>query len=201
MTDVPKREQQREERRRQILEAALAVFTRKGFNAAKVSDVAAQAGVSQGTIYWYFDSKEDLLQEALLFFFENLDQEIVSTLERETTAGGRLQVLIQSMAALADEAKGVLTLFLEFWASSSRREEAGLLWTEVLRQYKGLIVQIVEAGVQSGEFRPVDAEALSLALMAAYDGLAIYLMLMPDLDLERISRAVTETLLAGLTRG
>ncbi len=201
MTDVPKREQQREERRRQILEAALAVFTRKGFNAAKVSDVAAQAGVSQGTIYWYFDSKEDLLQEALLFFFENLDQEIVSTLERETTAGGRLQALIQSMAALADEAKGVLTLFLEFWASSSRREEAGRLWTEVLRQYKGLIVQIVEAGVQSGEFRPVDAEALSLALMAAYDGLAIYLMLMPDLDLERISRAVTETLLAGLTRG
>ncbi|HFD40111.1 MAG TPA: TetR/AcrR family transcriptional regulator [Anaerolineae bacterium] len=200
MTDMPKREQQREERRQQILEAALAVFTRKGFNAAKVSDVAAQAGVSQGTIYWYFDSKEDLLQGALLFFFENLDQEIASALEQATTAGGRLRALIQSMAALADEAKELHTLFLEFWASSSRRAEASRLWTEMLRQDKDLVVQIIEAGVQSGEFRPVDAEALTWALMAAYDGLAIYLMLMPDLDLERVSRAVTETLLAGLTR-
>ena len=45
---VSKREQLRGERRRQIIEAALAVFAEKGFNAAKVSDVAARAGVSQG---------------------------------------------------------------------------------------------------------------------------------------------------------
>jgi len=47
-----KREQKREERRQQIIQAALRVFTQKGYNAANVSDVAAQASVSQGTIYW-----------------------------------------------------------------------------------------------------------------------------------------------------
>ncbi len=67
MTGAPsKREQLREERRQQIIDAALAVFTQKGFHAANVSDVAAQAGVSQGTIYWYFESKEELLMAALL---------------------------------------------------------------------------------------------------------------------------------------
>ena len=71
MTSTPSRhEQVREERRQQILEAALKVFSQKGFHAANVSDVAAQAGVSQGTIYWYFDSKDDLFMAALLSVFE-----------------------------------------------------------------------------------------------------------------------------------
>jgi len=193
-----KRERQREERRRQILEAALTVFTQKGFNAAKVSDVAALAGVSQGTIYWYFDSKDDLLQAALLFFFEELSQGIAPALEQATTNHGRLQVLIRSMATMAEEAKGLFTLFLEFWASSDNREKASRLWTEVLIRYKDVIAQIVERGTQDGEFRPVDAEALAWSLMATYDGLAAYLMLMPDLDLDRISHAFAETVMHGL---
>ena len=49
------RTRRRRERRRQILNAALEVFSQKGFHAANVSDVAARAGVSQGTIYWYFE--------------------------------------------------------------------------------------------------------------------------------------------------
>ena len=70
MTDAPdKREQAREERRRQILEAALRVFLDKGYHAANVSDVAAEAGVSQGTIYWYFSSKEELFNAAVLAAF------------------------------------------------------------------------------------------------------------------------------------
>lgn len=193
-----RRGRQREERRRQILEAALTVFTQKGFNATKVSDVAALAGVSQGTIYWYFDSKDALLQAALSFFFENLSQGIISTLEQEATSRGRLQLLIQNMAALAEKAKGIFTLFLEFWASSGNREEAGRLWTELLIQYKDIIVQIIEEGIQNSEFHPVDAEALTWALMATYDGLAAYLMLMPDLDLDRINRTFVETILVGL---
>jgi len=196
-----KREQLRGERRRQILAAALAVFAEKGFNAANVSDVAARAGVSQGTIYWYFDSKDELLTQALRSFFDDFGQGTVGAVAQCPTAADKLRALGRAMVDFAAEAAGLFALFLEYWASSPRREEAGQLWTGVLVEYKDLVVGIIEEGVGNGEFKPVDAESLVWAMMAAYDGLAAYVTLMPDLDLARISRAFVETLLTGLQVG
>ena len=199
MDDIPdKRQQLRQERRQQILDAAIAVFAAKGFHAANVSDVAAQAGVSQGTIYWYFESKEELLTAAILSLFERFGQEALEGFQPDQSPTEKLRALGRSLADLASAAKGLFTLFLEFWASSSEREEAGQLWTGVLVQYKDIIVDIIEEGVASGEFKPVDAGAIVWALMAAYDGLAAYVMLMPDLDLAVISETFVETLLHGL---
>jgi AcrR family transcriptional regulator len=199
MAEAPsKREQLREERRQQILEAALTVFGQKGFNAANVSDVAAQAGVSQGTIYWYFESKEELLTQALLFFFENFGQGTLEALAQCPTATEKLRALGQAMVGFATEAEGLFTLFLEFWASSARRAETGQLWIGMLVEYKDLVVGIIEEGIQNGEFAPVDAEPLVWAIMAAYDGLAAYDMFLSDLDLGRVSYAFVETLLKGL---
>jgi AcrR family transcriptional regulator len=196
-----KREQLREERRRQILEAAMNVFSKKGFHAANVSDVAAEAGVSQGTIYWYFDSKDELLTAALLHFFVDFGQITLDALAECQTAAEKLHALGQSMEHFARDAEGFFTLFLSYWSSSSKREEAGQWWIDLLVEYKDILVSIIEEGVNSGEFRPVDAESLVWALMAAYDGLAAYLVLMPEIDLKRVNQAFIGTLLSGLSVG
>jgi AcrR family transcriptional regulator len=199
MSDAPsRREQLKEERRRQILEAALRVFGEKGFHTANVSDVAAEAGVSQGTIYWYFDSKDELFEAALLSVFDQFGSETAEALDRFETASDKLRALATAMESFADVAESLFMMFLAYWTSSPRREEAGRWWIDLLVEYKDVLVGIVEEGVRRGEFRPVDAESLVWALMAAYDGLAAYLMLMPDLDLSRISQALVETLLQGL---
>jgi AcrR family transcriptional regulator len=199
VTESPSRRQQlRQERRRQILDAALAVFAQKGFNAAHVSDVAARAGVSQGTIYWYFKSKEELLAQALLAFFEDFGQGTVGALEQCLTASAKLRSLGHMMVDFVGTAKGLFALFVEYWASSPRHAEASQLWTDILVQYKDLLVGIIEEGARNGEFKPVDAEQLVWAMMAAYDGLAAYVMLMPDLDVGKISHTFVETLLNGL---
>lgn len=200
MTEAPsKRELQREERRKQILDAALTVFSCKGFHATNVSDVAAQAGVSQGTIYWYFDSKEDLFTAAMLSVFADFGQESLASVEACETASEKLRALGQKMEDLVGRLEGVFIMFLGYWASSSSREEAGRVWVDLLVEYKELIVGIIEEGIENGEFRPVDADALVWALMAAYDGLAAYMMLMPEIDVGRVSRSLVETLLIGLT--
>jgi AcrR family transcriptional regulator len=196
-----KREQLREERRRQIVEAAMTVFSKKGFHAANVSDVAAEAGVSQGTIYWYFDSKDELLKAALLHFFSDFGEITFEALAHCQTAAEKLQALGQSMELFAKDAEGLFTLFLSYWSSSSQREEAGRWWIDLLVEYKDLVVGIVEEGVKNGEFRPVDAEALVWAVMAAYDGLAAYLVLMPEMDLHRVNQAFIDALLNGLSTG
>ncbi len=193
-----RRQEGTEARRRQILAAAIEVFARKGFHSANVSDVAARAGVSQGTIYLYFKSKEELLETALLSFFEDFGEQAMPALAGRPTAAAELRALGRSMAEFCRAAEGLFPLFLGYWASSPRRDLASQLWTDLLVQYKDLIVAIILKGIHRGEFMSVDAEPLVWAMMAAYDGLAAYLMLMPDLDLERTIEVFVETLLRGL---
>ena len=199
MAETPsKRERQREERRSQILDAALVVFSQKGYHATNVSDVAAQAGVSQGTIYWYFESKDELFRAALLSAFMDIGEETLGALSACATATERLQALAESMEGLAEVAEGLFMLFLGYWSSSDRDEETAQIWVDLLKQYKDVVVGIVEDGIDAGEFKPVDAESLVWALLAAYDGLAAYAVIMPDMDLERVSRTFVEMLLQGL---
>ena len=193
-----KREKQKEERRKQILEAALTVFSQKGFHATNVSDVAAQAGVSQGTIYWYFESKEDLFTAALLSFFEDFGQEMVATLDACESASEKLHALGKTMEDFAEGAAGMLMLFLGYWASTPNREEVGRFWVNLLIEFRDTLAGIIEEGVRNGEFKPVDADSVGWALMAAYDGLAAYVMLIPDMDLGKVNRTFVEVLLSGL---
>lgn len=199
MTDIPsKREQQREERRKQILGAALTVFSGKGFHATNVSDVAAEAGVSQGTIYWFFESKEDLFQAALLSAFTDIGEKTIAPLAECSTATEKLLALAESMEALAEVAEGLFMLFLGYWSSSDRKEERAQIWVDLLTEYKDMVATVIQEGIESGEFRSVDAESLVWALLAAYDGLAAYAILMPDIDLVRASRTFMQALLNGL---
>lgn len=199
MAETPtKRDQQREERRKQILDAALAVFSQRGYHATNVSDVAAQAGVSQGTIYWYFESKDALFTAALSSYFVDFGTTALAEVEDYSTAVEKFRALAESMRALAEGAEGLFTLFVGYWASSPNPEETATFWVDLLTEFKDVLVGIIEEGIERGEFRPVDAEALVWALMAAYDGLAAYLMLMPDLDLGRATGVFVETLLEGL---
>jgi AcrR family transcriptional regulator len=186
------------ERRAQIIEAALACFVREGYHNTTMDDIVAESGLSKGSLYWYFKSKDDLFAAALMSVFVDVGQEAVAALEQCTTASDKMRAVARAATGFGRAAEGFFNLFLEFWASSPRREEASQLWVGLLAQYKDVVVQIIEQGVKNGEFKPVDAEQLVWAMMAAYDGLAAYIMLMPDLDLDRISQVFVETLLGGL---
>lgn len=187
-----------DERRAHIMQAALACFTRKGYNNTTMDDIAAESGLSKGSLYWYFKSKDDLFAAAIMSLLMDVGEEAVAALEQYTTASDKLRALAQSAANLSKKVEGFFSLFLEFWASSPRREEAGQLWVGLLVQYKDIVVEVIEEGIRNGEFKPVDAEQLVWALLAAYDGLAAYIVLIPDMDLERVSQVFIETLVDGL---
>jgi AcrR family transcriptional regulator len=195
---TPPRSDVSAERRAQIIQAALTCFNRKGYNNTTMDDIVTESGLSKGSLYWYFKSKDDLFEAALLSFFTDFGRDTIAALEQCQTASEKLRALAQEMVGFCKAAEGLFNLFLEFWASSPRRDEVSQLWTNLLVQYKDVLVGMIEQGVRDGEFKAVDAEGLVWAMMAAYDGLAAYIMLMPDINLERVSGAFVETLLKGL---
>jgi len=195
---MPPRPDVSAERRRQIIEAALACFTRKGYTNTTMDDIVAESGLSKGSLYWYFKSKDDLFIAMVTSMFENVAAESMESLVSSETAVERLRAGAQSMTELGKQIEGVFYLLAEFWARSEHRQEAGGFWVGMLREYAQVIEALLADGVQRGEFRSVDVEALTWMLLAAYDGLAAYQMLMPDLDVAHISEVFVETLLKGL---
>ena len=187
-----------EEPRAQIIEAALACFTRLGYVNTTMDEIAAESGLSKGAVYWYFDSKDDLFQAAANSVLERVVETSLTAIMGCATATERLRVGPACMVDLCREIQGYFTLVIEFWTQSEQRDEATAFWADMIRDYREAVAAMLEAGIESGEFNSVDTEAVSWMIMAAYDGLAAYHMMMPDLDMDRISEGFIEALLQGL---
>jgi AcrR family transcriptional regulator len=186
------------QRRAEIIDAALACFMRKGYTNTTMDDIVVESGLSKGTLYWYFESKDDLLESAVASYFERFGDSTVDSLAECSTASERLRCGGEAMVGFCRQAQGLFGLFLEFWSQSERREEASRTWTSMLSTYAGMVAAFIEEGTRAGEFKEVDAHSLAWAILAAYDGLAVYMLMMPDLDLDRVSGIFVETLLSGL---
>ena len=124
--------------------------------------------------------------------------EMTTALQVDATATEKLRALASSMDDIVVNAQQVFGVFMGFWASSEDRQESAQFWIDLLHEYTRGVVTIIEDGIKEGEFKEVDAEALVWAIAAAYDGLAAYLMFIPDIDLRRVSKVFVDTLLSGL---
>ncbi|MCP4895840.1 MAG: TetR/AcrR family transcriptional regulator [bacterium] len=188
----------RETKRTTLLDAAMAVFVRKGFARTRVADIATEADVGKGTVYEYFASKE------ALFFavFERIQEDIASELKPELSEIGtsreRLQRLFSKGAEITRRQVENQAVVLDFWAASR-----GNLLEEQFRDfcvsgfafYRSLVAQILIDGQTSGELNPNhDPEGLAVMIVAAFDGLGAQLYLDRSVDVERAVAAFTNTL-------
>jgi AcrR family transcriptional regulator len=196
MTPQPDRAQ---ERRQQIMDAALACFARKGYHKTTMDDIVAESGLSKGTLYWYFRSKDELFLSLVNSFFLAIQQDMDAIFEQPASASQKLRTMADEFARFYGEVAQFLNVFFEFWMQGTLNEQLNQLFHSMLSEYRGVIGGVIQEGVQAGEFKAVDADQLAVAVMAAYDGLWFYKMLMPDeVDLDRASRAFIEALFSGL---
>jgi len=203
--DQPRRWQRRKDARPQeILEAALAVFAEKGFAATRMNDIAARAGVTKGTIYLYFPSKEEV--------FKSLVRESIGT---------TLSAVVASAGAFEGSARALLEFVLRnvgrFVLTSDRvlpkimLAEAGN-FPELVRFYRGEIIEkgltllssVFARGIANGEFRndvkPEHAARLAIApvLLAALWRTTFAPLETEPYDLEGLIDAHLAVLLRGL---
>ncbi|MGC9394536.1 MAG: TetR/AcrR family transcriptional regulator [Anaerolineae bacterium] len=186
------------ERRAQIIEAALACFTRKGYVHTTMDDIVAESGLSKGSIYWYFKSKDEIFKATVVATAANVVGEQWDQFQSIETATAKLQTAAQLMSDFCQEIAQYFGLVLEFWSQSERRDEEMRFWAEMLSPYQQTLAALFKEGIQTGEFREVDADALAWIILSAYDGLAVYSMMMPEMNVAEVSKAFIDTLLKGL---
>ena len=175
----------REERREQILRAALQIFAEKGYHSARVSDVAARAGVSQGTIYWYFKSKEALFGAAFMSQVDALFEPINRILDQDLPAGTRLLRAVEMSLDLMSTEIGFFQLLIR---ALSVPEVADLLADDFQRLYMQFKERIVPLLREVGDPDPETAASL---FMAVLDGLGFQYVIHPALfDRARVLKQI-----------
>ena len=141
-----------DDKRSRILQAAVKVFARRGYFAARVADVARRAGVADGTIYLYFRNKEDLL---VSLFDEVMSQHLEGKrreLEPGKPAPARLRAIAERHLGLLGRNRDLAIVFqVELRQSTKFMERFTATW---LQDYFTLIAEVIEQGQREGTLRP-----------------------------------------------
>jgi TetR/AcrR family fatty acid metabolism transcriptional regulator len=188
-----------QDKRRLLLDSAVKVFARKGYHAARVGDIAEEAGVAYGLLYHYFDSKDDVLRSVFRETWRALIETIKSVEEGEDEPLEQLrkvaEILLRSWRRDPDL---VRVLVLEVTRSQHLAEEMD----EIVASFAA-IQEIVERGQADGSIRPdLDARLASYVFYGAIDELLTGWVLgrLPDSDedLARAEHTVVEIVTGGL---
>ena len=169
MTTRQKRKEQiTRARQKQILDAALSVFSSKGFGESTVADIAKEAGIGVGTIYNYYKDKHDLLISLIAdsLISEDLVQ-IFGTLPARSNEKFMQSLLEERLSFGLENAQKMLFLFFEIQRDQRLRRQ---YVTQVVGPLLNKMEQYILAQVDNGSFRKVDARVVARTLAGAIIG-------------------------------
>jgi TetR/AcrR family transcriptional regulator len=168
------RQRRKEARPQELLDAALDLFVERGFAATRSEDVAARAGVSKGTLYLYYPSKEELLKAVIRHHVVNQIAEGVQIVRDFNGSAAELLALMLGLwweRIGETRASGIVKLM----TSEVRNfpEIAQFYVDEVVTPSNRMLVQVIQRGVDRGEFRPIDVNESVHALVGSLVFLAL----------------------------
>jgi AcrR family transcriptional regulator len=153
-----------ESRRGQIREAAIRLFSRKGFDATTLEDVARDADVSVGLIYRYFKGKEDLLFSTILDIQEDYTREIPKAAEQGCTPLERFGLAVQAYGRVVDRHRRAA--LLGYRASHLLGRDRLRIIIDKELETNGLIRAAVDDCVASGAFRATDVQMFTYQIIS-----------------------------------
>jgi TetR/AcrR family transcriptional regulator len=170
-------ERARAEREKQILDAALRLFATRGLGTTRITDIAREAGISQGLVYHYFDSKESIYVELIGGAFQRLEEAGWGLAVAGATA--REQVALALERLLADVERDErfahhVLLIAQAGISDGVPEEA----KAVIRRHQDgpydVMAEVFSAGQREGSVRAHDVHDLAVLFWSIIRGLALY---------------------------
>ena len=163
----PRWERRKDARPQELLAAALNLFVERGYAATRLDDVAQQAGVSKGTLYLYFENKEELFKAVVREHLVPALEAAEDFIEQfDGPSGELLKLSILNWWKRIGETKvsGISKLMMA--ESGNFPEVARFYHEEVVSRGEALIVRILQRGMASGEFRTLDVEHAKLVIVA-----------------------------------
>lgn len=187
-----------EERRNQILDAALQIFARRGIYQSRMDDIVKEAGLSKGAIYWYFKSKDELVMALMERLMQRSRQDLDLLRQVEQPVPQRIAQLADLLAEQLAQFVHLHSIVFEFYALAARSSEAHRFFQRYYGEYGAALAGLIAQGIERGELRPVDPVSAARSLIGLFEGLALLWALDPQLDGRRQIAEATALILEGL---
>lgn len=150
-------------RHAQICDAALKLFSRKGFHRSSVREIAKGCGLGIGTLYSYIKTKEDILYLVYRRILETFEARMLKSTQGVQDPGLRLKVALEETFKIYDECQDAVVLLYQESHALGRQGLAGLF--EVDRRYVGIVREILEQGNRTGHFAVKEPHLLAVCLV------------------------------------
>jgi len=191
-TDTPRYRKQK----LAAIRAAAAVFSEKGFHGASTGDIAERLGIRQGSLYYYFDSKEEALEEVCLYglqqYVENMDAIAASNDPFEA----RLLAVVSNHLGRYREKSEALKVHNDerLYLPIERRKRLKALGS----RYRAQLEQIIDDGITEGAVRSsLDSHFMAQSVIGMCNGLGEIIVRDPEADVFDLARKCTDLLLRG----
>ena len=149
------------------------MFADQGFHKTRMSDIAQAAGVSQGTLYHYFRSKDELF----LAVFNAWNEQIKSIVEQLPAADmhvtDKFWMVNQLAVTFFETGEDLLPVLVEYWAYLLHNPEAAATFREFYAAMQDSFKEIIREGIDMGEFKPVEVDLASALPLIILDGVTL----------------------------
>jgi len=199
----------KEERRKQIFQAAMALFAQKGVYRTTIQEIADQAGIGKGTIYEYFNSKEEILSTSFQYMQEEAEAFLENELYRDENDPVQLlsSFFTSFIKYFESIPENVTEILMVYWAEAILEAPGtnpddvytGIDFRSMYDQYIKMLDEILVNGQQKNVFRPdLKTKQMASAIVGTIDGLMLQQVLFKD----RVDfRAVVQELLNSILNG
>jgi len=163
-----------EDKKTQIINAAVEVFAKQGLEKGKIADIAKVAGIGKGTIYEYFKSKDEIFGAIENMFIGDSVSQIDKLANSKKTPRKKLEEIVNyslNMHGLMGDAAYIIA---ELWAQHSREQLQGHKESHFANMYSyfyDTVINILDEGIKANEFRKMDKNGIATLLLALIDGI------------------------------
>lgn len=177
-----------------IIRAAIHIFARDGVERGKIADIAKEANIGKGTVYEYFNSKEQIFHAIVDTLMSDMVDASQKLFSMDLTPKEKLQTFMRMNTEIIFEMEEAMLIMTEIWAQSARaikrgqHEQTNLF--EGYEQMRAMVISILKDGVIAKEFREMNFDGVATLCLAFIDGFVWQYMLTSDA--EAFERALFE---------
>ncbi|HIC38541.1 MAG TPA: TetR/AcrR family transcriptional regulator [Candidatus Marinimicrobia bacterium] len=189
------------QRKEQILDAALHVLVQNGYEQARMDDVVQSSNLSKGAIYWYYKSKKEMYLDLVNFWVKRYSVILNHIVEEEASPSRQLKDLFQFFIDQYETDPQPFAALTEFWSMAQKDDEFNTKLQKVYTHFLELIEDIIQRGVQSGEFKKLDIRMTALSIMVNIESINWFTLFdTHGVSVKEYMQTITDFILAGILK-
>ena len=189
------------ERKEQIMNAALLVLVDKGYESSRIDDIVSESGLSKGAIYWYYKSKKEIYLDLVNYWVLRYSVVLNHIVEEGASPTQQLKDLFEYFINQYESNPEPFKVLAEFWSIAGKEVDFKNKLQKVYSNFQELIEKIILNGVKSGTFKKVDVKITALSIMVNIESIIWFTLFdAHGVTAQEYIRTITEFILAGIIK-